>query len=333
METSSETQLSQVKIYISSSALLSLTLKAQEMNLTEKIQKLKKEKKAVILAHNYQRPEIQDIADYVGDSIEISRKAMQEKDAETIVFCAVDFMAESAAILNPQKKVLLPTLGARCPMAQMLTVEEIKRQKAKHPNAPVVLYVNTLASAKAQCDICCTSANAVEVIQSLDADTILFGPDRNLAEYVQEKTGKTLIPIPEYGFCPTHLLFQPEDVKVLKLEHPDAAVMVHPECSSEMRKTADFIGSTSKMCRYAKECKAQKLIVGTEEGLLHRLRKENPEKQFIVAYEGAVCPNMKLTTLDRLYVSLRDEKHVVKVPEQTAQKARKALERMFEVKS
>ena len=333
METSSETQLGQVKIYISSSALLSLTLKAQEMNLTEKIQKLKKEKKAVILAHNYQRPEIQDIADYVGDSIEISRKAMQEKDAETIVFCAVDFMAESAAILNPQKKVLLPTLGARCPMAQMLTVEEIKRQKAKHPNAPVVLYVNTLASAKAQCDICCTSANAVEVIQSLDADTILFGPDRNLAEYVQEKTGKTLIPIPEYGFCPTHLLFQPEDVKVLKLEHPDAAVMVHPECSSEMRKTADFIGSTSKMCRYAKECKAQKLIVGTEEGLLHRLRKENPEKQFIVAYEGAVCPNMKLTTLDRLYVSLRDEKHVVKVPEQTAQKARKALERMFEVKS
>jgi quinolinate synthase len=301
------------------------------MDLTEKILKLKKEKRAVILAHNYQRPEIQDIADYVGDSIEISRKAMQEKDAEIIVFCAVDFMAESAAILNPQKKVLLPTLGARCPMAQMLTVEEIKRQKATHPNAPVVLYVNTLAAAKAQCDICCTSANAVDVIQSLDADTVLFGPDRNLAEYVQERTGKTLIPIPEYGFCPTHLLFQPEDVKVLKLEHPDAAVMAHPECSSEMRKSADFIGSTSKMCRYAKESSAREFIVGTEEGLLHRLRKENREKRFFVAYEGAVCPNMKLTTLDRLYVSLRDEKHVVKVPEQTAQKARKALERMFEV--
>jgi len=313
--------------------MLSLTLKAQEMSLVEKIQKLKKEKKAVILAHNYQRPEIQDIADYVGDSIEISRKAMEEKDAETIVFCAVDFMAESAAILNPQKRVLLPTLGARCPMAQMLTVEEIKRQKAIHPNAPVVLYVNTLASAKAQCDVCCTSANAVGVIQSLDADTILFGPDRNLAEYVQEKTGKTLVPIPDYGFCPTHLLFQPEDVKVLKLEHPRAEVLVHPECSSEMRKTADFVGSTSKMCRYAKESKAKEFIVGTEEGLLHRLRKENPGKKFFIAYEGAVCPNMKLTTLDRLYMSLRDEKHLVRVPEQTARRARKALERMFEVNS
>lgn len=303
------------------------------MNLTEKIQKLKKEKKAIILAHNYQRPEIQDIADYVGDSIEISRKAMQEKDAQTIVFCAVDFMAESASILNPRKKVLLPTLGARCPMAQMLTVEEIIRQKAKYPNAPVVLYVNTLASAKAKCDICCTSANAVEVIQSLNADTVLFGPDRNLAEYVQEKTGKTLIPIPEYGFCPTHLLFQPEDVKVLKLEHPNAQVLVHPECSSEMRKTADFIGSTSKMCRYAKETSAEEFIVGTEEGLLHRLRKENPEKKFYIAYEGAVCPNMKLTTLDRLYASLKEEKNVVRIPEQISEKARKALERMFEVKS
>jgi quinolinate synthase len=303
------------------------------MDLADKIQNLKKEKKAIILAHNYQRPEIQDIADYVGDSIEISSKAMQEKDAETIVFCAVDFMAESAAILNPQKKVLLPTLGARCPMAQMLTVEEIKRQKSKHPNAPVVLYVNTLAAAKAQCDVCCTSANAVEVIESLDADTVLFGPDRNLAEYVQEKTGKTLIPIPDYGFCPTHLLFQPEDVKVLKIQHPDAEVIVHPECSSEMRKTADFVGSTSRMCRYAKESPCKQFIVGTEEGLLHRLRKENPEKEFFIAYEGAVCPNMKLTTLDRLYASLKEGRHVVKVPEPTATKARKALERMFEVKS
>src|SRR4030043_682307 len=214
------------------------------MDLKQQIQNLKKEKKAIIRAHNYQRPEIQDIADYVGDSVELSRKAMAEKDAEIIVFSAVDFMAESVAILNPSKKVLLPTLGARCPMAQMLTVEEIKRQKAKYPNAPVVLYVNTLAAAKAQCDICCTSANAVEVIESLDNDTILFGPDRNLAEYVRERTGKTLIPIPEYGFCPTHLLFQPEDVTVLKLQHPNAAVMVHPERSSEMRKVADFVGST-----------------------------------------------------------------------------------------
>jgi quinolinate synthase len=303
------------------------------MKLTDRIVKLKKEKKAVILAHNYQRPEIQDIADYIGDSIELSRKAMQETQAEIIVFAAVDFMAESAAILNPKKKVLLPTLGARCPMAQMLTVDEIKRWKTLYPNAPVVLYVNTLASAKAHCDICCTSANAVEVINSLDAETVLFGPDRNLAEYVAEKTGKTLIPIPEWGFCPTHLLFQPEDVTVLKLQHPDAVVMVHPECSSEMRKIADFVGSTSKMCHYARECRAKTFIVGTEEGLLHRLHKENPEKQFIVAYEGAVCPNMKLNTLDRLYAALKEEKYVVEVPENVAKKARAALERMFAIKN
>jgi len=303
------------------------------MDLTEKIQKLKKEKKAVILAHNYQRPEIQDIADYVGDSIELSRKAVEEKDAEIIVFSAVDFMAESAAILNPNKKVLLPCLGARCPMAQMLTVDEIKRAKKQYPKAPVVLYVNTLAQCKAECDVCCTSANAVEVINSLDADTILFGPDKNLAEYVAGKTGKTLIPIPENGFCPTHLLFQPEDVKVLKMQYPKAIAMVHPECSLEMRKAADFIGSTSKMCRYARESHAKDFIVGTEEGILHRLRKENPDKKFYLAYEGAICPNMKLTTLDRLYAALKEEKNVIKVPDVVAKKARASLERMFEVKN
>ncbi len=299
------------------------------MNLPDRITKLKKEKRAIILAHNYQRPEIQDIADYVGDSIELSRKAMDEKEAEIIVFSAVDFMAESAAILNPKKKVLLPTLGARCPMAQMLTVDEIKKWKVLHPDAPVVLYVNTLASAKAYCNICCTSANAVEVIESLNADTVLFGPDRNLAEYVREKTGKTIIPIPEWGFCPTHLLFQPEDVTVLKLQYPEAAVMVHPECAPEMQKVADFVGSTSKMCRYARESTAKTFIVGTEEGLLHRLRKENPEKQFILAYEGAVCPNMKLNTLERLYMALKEEKYAVTVPMPVAKKARIALERMF----
>lgn len=301
------------------------------MDLAEKILKLKKEKKAIILAHNYQRPEIQDIADYIGDSIELSRKAVEEKDAEMIVFSAVDFMAESAAILNPKKKVLLPCLGARCPMAQMLTADEIKRQKTQYPKAPVVLYVNTLAICKAHCDICCTSANAVEVIESLDADTVLFGPDRNLAEYVSEQTGKTLIPIPENGFCPTHLLFQPEDVEVQKMLHPNATVIVHPECSSEMRKEADFVGSTSKMCRYAKESNAKDFIVGTEEGILHRLRKENPTKSFHLAYDGAICPNMKLTTLERLYAALKEEKNVIKVPETIAKKAKVSLERMFEV--
>ena len=301
------------------------------MELTNKIIKLKKEKKAVLLAHNYQRPEIQEIADYVGDSIELSRKAMNEKEAEIIVFSAVDFMAESAAILNPEKKVLLPSPGARCPMAQMLTVDEIKKWKALYPLVPVVLYVNTLAAAKAYCDVCCTSANAVEIIEALNAETVLFGPDHNLAEYAQEKTGKTVLPIPEWGFCPTHLLFQPEDAQALKTQHPEAVLMVHPECNAEMRRMADFVGSTSQMCRYAKESSAKKFIVATEEGLLHRLRKENPGKEFILAYEDAVCPNMKLNTLERIYLALKEEKHVVTVPEPVARQARKALEKMFEL--
>jgi quinolinate synthase len=301
------------------------------LDLVDNIVKLKKEKKAILLAHNYQRPEIQDIADYVGDSVELSRKAMSEKEAEIIVFSAVDFMAETAAILNPHKKVLLPSLGARCPMAQMLTADEIKKWKTLYPLVPVVLYVNTLASAKAYCDICCTSANAVEIIEALDAETVLFGPDHNLAEYVQEKTGKTILPIPEWGFCPTHLLFQPEDAEMLKMQHPDAVLMVHPECTAEMRRLADFVGSTSQMCRFARESSSEKFIVATEEGLLHRLRKENPGKQFILAYEDAVCPNMKLNTLERIYLALKEEKYVISVPEDVARHARKALEKMFEV--
>jgi quinolinate synthase len=302
------------------------------VGLADEIVELKRKKNAIILAHNYQRPEIQDIADYVGDSIELSRKALEEKEAEIIVFSAVDFMAESAAILNPDKKVLLPCLGARCPMAQMLTVDEIKRVRKLYPHAPLVLYVNTLAVAKAHCDICCTSANVIEVMESLKEGTILFGPDRNLAEYAQRMTGKTIIPIPEWGFCPTHLLFQPEDVQILKTQYPDAVVMVHPECNFEMQKTADFVGSTSQMCKYAKESKAKTFIVGTEEGLLHRLKNDNPGKQFILAYEEAVCPNMKLNTLDRLYVSLKEEKHLVVVPPEIAKKAQKALEKMLELK-
>jgi quinolinate synthase len=302
------------------------------VQLVDEINRLKKEKKAIILAHNYQRSEIQDIADYVGDSIELSRKAMDEKEAEIIVFSAVDFMAESAAILNPDKKVLLPTLGARCPMAQMLTVDEIKRTRALYPDIPLVLYVNTLASAKAHCDVCCTSANAVDVIESLNGDTVLFGPDRNLAEYVERKTGKTVIPVPEWGFCPTHLLFQPEDVQILKMQYPEAVVMVHPECNIDMQNVADFVGSTSQMGRYARESTARTFIIGTEEGLLHRLRKDNPEKRFVLAYEEAVCPNMKLNTLDRLYAALKQEKYVITVPESIAKKARKALGKMLVLK-
>lgn len=298
------------------------------MTLVDEILELKREKNAVILAHNYQRSEIQDIADYIGDSIGLSRRA-NEEEAEVIVFSAVDFMAESAKILNPDKKVLLPSLGARCPMAQMLTVDEIKRWKVHYPLVPVVLYVNTLASAKAYCDICCTSANAVEVVNSLDAETVLFGPDNNLAVYVQRKTGKTVIPIPEGGFCPAHLLFQPEDVKELKMKYPDASLMVHPECSVEMQDIADFIGSTSQMCKYARNSDARTFIVATEKGLIHRLKKENRGKRFILAYGDAICPSMKLNTLKRIYRSLKEEKFEVTVPEPVAKKAREALEKMF----
>ncbi|UCB61188.1 MAG: quinolinate synthase NadA [Candidatus Bathyarchaeota archaeon] len=301
------------------------------MTLTDKISRLKREKKAVILAHNYQRPEIQDIADYVGDSIELSKRAKEERDAEIILFSAVDFMAESAAILNPDKKVLLPSQGARCPMAQMLRADEVRRWKRKYPEVPVLLYVNTLAEVKAECDICCTSANAIKVVEALDSDTILFGPDHNLALYVQKKTNKKIIPMPKKGFCPTHVLFQKGDILLLKEEHPDAVVIVHPECTLDVQKVADYIGSTSQMCRYAKELPAKKFIIGTESGLIHRLKKENPNKEFVLAYDGAICPNMKLNTLERIYLALKEEKHQVNVSKPIAKKARKALERMFSI--
>jgi len=301
------------------------------MTLTDEILKLKREKKAIILAHNYQRPEIQDIADYLGDSIELSKRAMEEKDAEIILFSAVDFMAESAAILNPDKKVLLPSQGARCPMAQMLRVDEVRRWKKKYPKVPVLLYVNTLAEVKAECDVCCTSANAVKVVNALDSDTLLFGPDHNLALYVQKKTNKKIIPMPEKGFCPTHVLFQKGDILLLKEEHPDAVVIVHPECTADVQEVADYIGSTSQMCRYAKELPAKKFIIGTEGGLLHRLKKENPAKEFILAYDGAICPNMKLNTLERICLALKEEKYQVNVPKPIAKKARKALEKMFAI--
>ena len=301
------------------------------VTLIDGILRLKREKKTVILAHNYQRPEIQDIADYVGDSIELAKRAMEEKDAKMILSATVDFMAENAVILNPEKKVLLPCEGARCPMAQMLTVDEIRRWKRKYPKLPVVLYVNTLAEVKAECDVCCTSANAVEVIKAIDSDTLLFGPDRNLALYAQKQTNKKIIPIPERGFCPTHVLFQKSDIELLKQEHPNATVIVHPECLPEVQEAAEYVGSTSQMCRLAKQLPSKEFIIGTESGIIHRLKKENPTKEFYLAYDGAICPNMKLNTLESLYKALKEEKHVTNVPKPVAEKARKALENMFSI--
>ncbi len=298
--------------------------------IMEKILKLKREKRSVILAHNYQRPEIQDIADHVGDSIELSRRAIEEQGAGIIVFSAVDFMAESAALFNPDKKILLPSPGAMCPMAHMLPAEVVKLWKKKHYGTPVVLYVNTLAAAKAECDVCCTSANAVDVVSSIDSDTVLFGPDRNLAWHIQRKTGKEVIPIPSNGFCPTHALFLKEDLESSKRRDPGAVVMVHPECTPEIQSAADFVGSTSQMLRYARSSSVDSFIVGTEEGILHPLKKENPSKKFSLIYDEAVCPSMKLNTLERIYLSLKEERYQIDVPSPIADKARAALERMFQ---
>jgi len=302
-----------------------------DQDLAEKILKLKKERKALILAHNYQRPEVQDIADYVDDSVGLARRSVEEPEAEVIVHCSVDFMAETAVILNPTKTVLMPSLGARCPMAAMLPASQIDQWKRRYPKAPVVLYVNTLAEAKAKCDICCTSANAVRVVESLDSDTVIFGPDANLAWYVQQKTGKKLIPIPERGFCQTHVLFLKEDVLLLKDENPQAEVMAHPECTPEAQSVANFIGSTSQMCTHAKNSNAGKFIIATELGILHRLERENPDKTFVPAYEGAWCVNMKLNTLQRIYLALKEDRYRAEVPRDIARKAKAPLERMFEI--
>jgi quinolinate synthase len=300
-------------------------------DLVNSILKLKKEKKALILAHNYQRPEVQDIADYVDDSVGLAKKAVEDSEAQVIVHCSVDFMAETAMILNPEKKVLMPSLGARCPMAAMLPAFLIPMWRQKYPGVPIVLYVNTYAEAKAKCDVCCTSANAVEVVQSLDSDTVIFGPDANLAWYVKQKTGKKLIPIPDRGFCQTHVLFLKDDVLLLKEENPQAVVMAHPECSPEVQKVADFVGSTSQMCTYAKNSTADKFIVATEVGILHRLQREVRQKTFIPAYEGALCVNMKLNTLQRIYLALKEDRYRVQVPRDIARKAKVPLEKMFEV--
>ena len=301
--------------------------------LIREINCLRREKRAIVLAHNYQRPEVQDIADYVGDSVELARRAREEEEARMIVVCAVDFMAENAVLLNPDKKVLIPSLDARCPMARMLSADDIRRYRRKYPDVPLVLYVNTFAEAKARCDVCCTSANAVKVVEKLDSDTVIFGPDLNLVEYVRENTGKKIIPIPEDGFCPTHLAFDRENILQIKEQHPGALVLAHPECVEEVRHAADFVGSTSQIIRFAKETKSKTFIIATEEGVIHRLHKDSPDKEFILAHRAGICPNMKRNTLERVYHSLKEEIYPVIVPKPIAAKAKLALEKMFELTS
>lgn len=298
------------------------------MDEVNRIKQLKKEKNAIILSHNYQRGDVQDIADFVGDSFGLSQQAASS-DADVIVFCGVDFMAESAAILSPEKTVLMPEINAQCPMAAMITPESLKLEKEKYPDAAVVCYVNTPAAVKAESDICCTSANAIKVVDSLAEKEIIFVPDRNLALYVAARTEKKIIPW--NGYCPTHHLILPGDILLEKEEHPDAEVLVHPECRPDVVSLADKVLSTEGMLKYARLSASREFIIGTEIGLLHRLSKENPDKTFIPATRYAVCPNMKMITLQSIIRALEKKEHVIKVPEDTRIKAKQALDRMLEV--
>jgi quinolinate synthase len=298
--------------------------------IAEKINKLKKERQAIILAHNYQLPEVQDIADYHGDSLELSRIAAKT-EAKLVVFCGVHFMAETASILCPDKKILVPDINAGCPMANMITAEDLRQLKARHPKAVVVGYVNTSAEVKAELDICCTSTNAVEVVNSLKkVEEIIFVPDKYLADFVSKRTNRLLISWD--GYCPTHVKIRPEDIiKQIRL-HPQAKVMVHPECIPEVIALADEALSTGRMCKYAKESEAKEFIVGTEVGIVYRLQQDNPGKKFYPASELAVCPNMKRTTLEKVLWSLEEMKEEVRVPDDIRQKAKKAIDRMLTIK-
>ncbi|MFH1240359.1 MAG: quinolinate synthase NadA [Candidatus Diapherotrites archaeon] len=296
----------------------------------EKIIELKNQKNAAILAHNYQIPEIQELADYVADSLGLAKKA-QEINSELIVLCGADFMAETAKALNPKKKILIPSLDAKCPMAGMLSVSEIEKAKQKNPNAKVVLYVNSSIEARAHADVCCTSANAVEIVNAIDGEEILFGPDKNLGLFVKKHTDKKIIHLPENGFCYAHKQFTKGQVSEVKAEHPDALILVHPECEMDVQDIADFIGSTSQMLTFAKQSNAKEFIIGTEVGLLHQLEKQNPEKRFYTGCEEAVCIQQKKINLGNLLESLEKEQYEVKINSETAEKAGLAIRKMFEL--
>jgi quinolinate synthase len=298
-------------------------------DLISKIERIKKDRDAIILAHNYQIPEVQDIADLVGDSLDLSRRASLTQ-AEVIVFCGVSFMAETAHILNPQKKVLLPDLEAGCPLADMITKEQLLEKKNEYPEAVVVCYVNTSAEIKAYSDICCTSANAIKVVNSIPLEKeIIFIPDRCLGNYTQINTKRKLILW--NGICPTHLRFLKEDIQKLKEEHPEAEVLVHPECEREVIQIADHAFSTNGMINYVKKSPKKKFIIGTEVGIIYRLKKENPDKIFIPANPEAICPNMKLTNLEKILFSLENMENIIEVPEEIRIRAKRAVDKMLKM--
>ena len=297
--------------------------------LIEKIKKLKHQQHAVILAHNYQPAEIQDIADFTGDSLGLSIKAA-ETDAEVIVFCGVQFMAETAAILSPQKTVLLPDKHAGCPLADMITAEQLKQLKQKYPDALVVCYVNTSAEVKAESDYCCTSANSIEVVNSLPKDRpIIFVPDQHLGHFVAQKTHRELVLWP--GYCHVHVIITEDDIKSAKAKYPDAVVMAHPECTEPVKALADQLLSTGQMLKFANKANANHFIVATEAGMVYPLKKQNPDADFIPASNRAICPNMKKNTVEKVLWSLQDLYYKVTVPDQIRKKAKRSIDRMVEI--
>ena len=299
------------------------------MNLAEEIRALAQARNAVILAHNYTRPEVQDVADFTGDSLELVRKATQV-EADVIVFCGVYFMAETAKILNPGKKVLIPDPSAGCPMADMIDAAQLRALKAKHPGAKAVCYVNSTAEVKAECDMCVTSGNAEKVMRTFGPDEkILFVPDHHLGGHISGLLGRTYELWP--GYCPTHARLSAAAIEAARAAHPGAVVLVHPECAKDVRDAADHALSTGGMCRFARESAAQAFIVGTEIGILHRLRKENPGKAFYPVNGQMTCPNMKKTTLENLFWTLKDGTNEVVVPADVADRARTAIERMLAI--
>jgi len=298
-------------------------------SLISRIDEQRARRKAVILAHYYQRPEVQDIADFVGDSLDLSRKAAGT-DADVIVFCGVHFMAETAKILSPRKTVLLPDRNAGCPMANMLTRRELLAFKAEHPGAAAVAYVNCSAEIKAEVDICCTSANAVNVVKSIPADKrILFMPDQSLGDYIRRTTGRAMVLWP--GFCPTHHRFLNRDVVELRAAHPEAKVCVHPECTRDIVDLADFVGSTSQILKFCHDSPAREFIVGTETGILHPLQQRNPDKTFYPLSDLGWCSNMKLITLEKILWALEDDQFAIEVEESVRIRALQAVERMIAI--
>ncbi|HRS97611.1 MAG TPA: quinolinate synthase NadA [Smithella sp.] len=300
------------------------------MNIAQKINKLKKEKKAIILAHNYQLPEVQDIADVVGDSLGLSIEASRT-NAEVIVFCGVHFMAETAKILSPEKTVLLPAQDAGCPMADMITPEKLKKFQDRHPGAVTVCYVNSSAAVKALCDYCCTSANATKMVQYILRKTkdILFIPDQYLAKNVSRQVGHDFTFW--RGYCPVHAEISARDIAEARERHPGALVLAHPECKPSVTRKADVVASTEGMARYIKSSPAKEFIVATETGILHRMKKENPGKTLYPAKDTAVCQDMKKITLEKVLWSLENSSYEITVPEAVMKKARRSIERMLKI--